>query len=481
MMLFIQIMIAATLRLQFLFARGTYWFDEMFTVHFSSLPLLQALPLWVMETNPPFHTLLTRFWIQFFSNAELVTRSSSLLLGLGSILLLYYLGKQLFDKNVSLLATGFLSLAPLHIFVSTEIRAYSLSLFLTLLSFSLFLKLVKKYDPKYFLLYFFCQTVLLYTHLTLILVPLIQFLSLYVFDSNTYTRKNFLRVNITAFALLLFWLLPSLATKFDPSSLEGWFFSPTASSGSILSTITSFFLFLPNSVSAKVIAYVMVLLLFFYLLKFIRTKQKDIHHPTILFLSIWAFMPPLVSNIFGIAIPKYSFYAAPALFLLTGFFIASLNKYWHKATILLIYLFLLVPTLTGMLKSPIFHANDYVQYMVQHQLPQSIVLTVPFREELVLTHYLTSEIPVLGVYPLDDSLSFEERIVRYNWKQLPATKEDLDRTLSDVNEKNQVYYYTTQPNTDQVSTWLTARGFTKQDTFTSNDVSNIYLHRYERP
>ena len=59
--LFLILALASALRIHLLLVRGTFWFDEMFSVHFSSLPLKDALRYWMLETNPPFYTFFCAF------------------------------------------------------------------------------------------------------------------------------------------------------------------------------------------------------------------------------------------------------------------------------------------------------------------------------------------------------------------------------------------------------------------------------------
>ena len=72
-----------------IFYRGDFTFDEMFSTHYSILPWADALKYWVMETNPPLHTLLLRGWITLLGNTEVIARFLSVVFSIGSVILLY--------------------------------------------------------------------------------------------------------------------------------------------------------------------------------------------------------------------------------------------------------------------------------------------------------------------------------------------------------------------------------------------------------
>jgi len=140
--LLIILFIASILRINLLFVRGTFWFDEIFSFHFSQLPWGQALKYWWLETNPPFHTFFLRFWVYLTGDNELLIRLSSLIFALITIILLYYWAEKSFSRQTAIISTSLLSLSGIHLFVSTEARAYSLLVLLSLISMVFYQKLI---------------------------------------------------------------------------------------------------------------------------------------------------------------------------------------------------------------------------------------------------------------------------------------------------------------------------------------------------
>ncbi|MBN1484084.1 MAG: glycosyltransferase family 39 protein [Chloroflexia bacterium] len=109
------------------------WLDEVYTVVEAGRPLSELLlALFRPSQAYPLYILGMRLWTELFGTGEAALRWPSALLGLGSVLLLYQLGRRLFGRSIGLLAAGLLALSPLAVWYSQEAKAYALSLFLVL-------------------------------------------------------------------------------------------------------------------------------------------------------------------------------------------------------------------------------------------------------------------------------------------------------------------------------------------------------------
>ena len=93
--------------------------------------------------GPLYHILLHLF-TRVFGVSEFALRTPSAIYGVVSVLLLYYLAKDLFDKKVARLAALLLALCPLHIWYSQESRMYSLWVMLILACLIVFSKILKE-------------------------------------------------------------------------------------------------------------------------------------------------------------------------------------------------------------------------------------------------------------------------------------------------------------------------------------------------
>ena len=122
-LLIILLLLAAVLRLGLL-GEKSLWFDEAFSVDFSSNSLARIWqPNFVRpETHPPLYYVGLHYWMSWFVNSELMVRLPSALVSLLNVGLIYLLGLRLFSQSVGLLAAGLLALSPLHVWYAQEAR-----------------------------------------------------------------------------------------------------------------------------------------------------------------------------------------------------------------------------------------------------------------------------------------------------------------------------------------------------------------------
>ncbi len=121
------------------------------------------------EWMPPLYFLLLRGWIMLFGEGNLNLRLLSLLIGLATILGMFFLGRTVFDEKVGLAAAALLSLVPLHLQYSQEVRPYPLAiLFVVLASWAYWnayrATACRSHEWRHWLLYTALAAPSLYTH-----------------------------------------------------------------------------------------------------------------------------------------------------------------------------------------------------------------------------------------------------------------------------------------------------------------------------
>jgi uncharacterized membrane protein len=125
---------------------NSLWLDEASTYGFA----IKSFPeIWQATTagefNPPLfywveHVMLT------FGNNEVVLRFIPALLGVLTIPLVYFVGKEFLDRNVGIIAAAAFAFSPFLIFYSQEARAYSMMLFFVAFAMIFYLKALKTND-----------------------------------------------------------------------------------------------------------------------------------------------------------------------------------------------------------------------------------------------------------------------------------------------------------------------------------------------
>jgi uncharacterized membrane protein len=475
----IPIIIATILRITMIINRGTYWFDEMFSVHFSSLPWNEALYLWTLETNPPLHTFLLRFWINIFENTEIYTRSFSLIFSIASIALTYKLAQKIFNKKTALASSLLMSVSGIHIFLGTEARTYSLLCFLSVLSFSLFFDIYykQKNSKQKKIFYIFVQILLLYSHLTAILIPFMQFCILILTKKKS---KQYILSHIGVIALFLIWFIPSVLSKLSQSSLNGWFFSSGGKDfANIFTTFTTYIFSTKISSIIETILIVLLFLLFYTIINHIK-KQKNNTQSFLIALSIWAIFPAILSNLFGIYLPKYTIIALPAFFILIGFVISQIqNKHIYYSTLFFVTFFIGTTNLP-IIFTPVHDATLLTKKIEQQETNTSVIISMPFQETLVLNRYYKGNNKIIPAYPLEDNYSQEERIVRKNWQTIPTTDETIHTMMTKYTKGKDKVFLLQYIKNGKLIKWLEKNNWTHIETTKIGYYAPQYLMIYER-
>jgi 4-amino-4-deoxy-L-arabinose transferase-like glycosyltransferase len=426
------LLLALALRISLLFFRGTLWFDEIFSIHFSTLASwAETWKYWSLETNPPLYTFLLRFYLYFGDSTNpFFTRIPALVFSLFSIAILYVFGKKIFSRSAGIYATTFFALSGIHIVASTETRSYTLFGFLTICSFFLFYELFIKNNKKrlYWFLYILVTTGLLYTHLTAAVIPISQLLALIVIGATKKDWHSWWMSQISAGLIWLPWLVPAFLSKFNSTTTTGWFFDTELFGHANLFSLltTGFFV---NNIGGQFIYTIVMILLVIGIVLLVRNfnlpttekKKKD----AILLLALWALLPIVFTALLGIFVPKYILFAYPALYLLAGYVLSLYTPNKNALRKIIIGLIIILfPSAFTIATTTVFSWQPFVNYVEKNETKNSITL-MAFPETLAWDYFYTGAQPAIGIYLQEDDLPYEERIVRFNWNKQITDDEEL--------------------------------------------------------
>lgn len=486
--LFLILTLASSFRVYLLFSRGTFWFDEMFSVYFSSLPLKDALRYWLIETNPPFYTFFLRFWLKIapMSN-ELLARLPSLIIGLASIALLYFFARKFFSERAAIASCLFFALSDIMIFLNTEARGYSFLIFFAILSFFLYFEIFfnNKKTWGWWLGYFLTNALLLSTHLTALSVPFGQALCLILLKPDKADLKKWWLGHIIIGLIWLCWFVPSIIAKIDPSSATAWFFSSDteANNGNIAILLISLFFTsfhkLPFMIFATAI---LAWLVFQYARNFknIDLEQKKQR----MVLIVWAFLLPVAGAMMGVLTAKFFALSAPALYLIAGEGLtvstAKRSKdFWRALTAAGLFI---LPSALLTSTVVVFSWHTLTGYIEKNETRESLIMITPFNEELPLRRYYHGQTPIAGLYLRDDNLALDERIVRYNWNRQVTDKKKLEDW---INKKTigtkKIFYIQYTEEYDWVHQILKKHGWKLYKKIQTGDFINMCLFEFRAP
>ncbi len=338
-LLFLIFLLGLVLRIYDL-GSESMWVDEEVSVAVAKLDLVALIKYNFLndQNHPPLYFAILHYGVLIFGDSEFASRLPSAIFGSFSIIAIYMVGRLAFNKNVGLLAALILATSTFHISYSQEARSYSLLVFLTLLSYYFYLKIVSSKKRSYFLGYILSSVLILYTHYFGFLIVAAQ--NIFFFTEYLRSRKvgelglkKWLESQVVLFLLYVPGFV-KLASTIVTSYTEGGGWRPEPS----LLRIVSYFVSFSGSVS------LFILFLIFSLLSILGLRQikdkiglKAILKPIeeyseklplsnfncVYLLVLWLFipiaLPYLVSLfIFPILILRYIIMSSPALYLLVA-------------------------------------------------------------------------------------------------------------------------------------------------------------------
>ncbi|MBM3251390.1 MAG: glycosyltransferase family 39 protein [Candidatus Omnitrophica bacterium] len=149
------------------------------------------------------YAVFTTFWSSF-SNRDFFLRLSSVLFGIGCIVLIYKTGKLLFDSSTGLIAAVIIAFSPLHIYYSQEFRMYTIvSLFALCSTYALW-QFLKTGSRGYVWVYAISHAINFYMHMTAVLLWVAQVVFFILYKEKFKSRlEEWRRCQIMALILML--------------------------------------------------------------------------------------------------------------------------------------------------------------------------------------------------------------------------------------------------------------------------------------
>ena len=160
---FISLIIAFSIFLRFfLLTNQSLWLDEGWSLILSDGRSFQENLAKILgkesgDKYQPLYYLILFYWRSTFGDSEFAVRSLSAILGIGSVITLFFTVLRIYGKNHAVLSFLLLTFSSFNIYYSQEARPYSLLIFLTSLQLYFFSKALKEEESNEFLSKcFFC-------------------------------------------------------------------------------------------------------------------------------------------------------------------------------------------------------------------------------------------------------------------------------------------------------------------------------------
>lgn len=429
------------------------WIDEAYSIKYAKLDVSQIF--FIKDRTPPLYYTFLHLWITLFGNSEFSIRFPSVIFGLLSILMIYKIGKKIFNEETGLLSSLLLGLSVLNIQYSQEARTYSLSVLLTLLSMYCFIELLKKGGRRYLTGYILFSILLIYSHIWgffIIIAQNLYFLTLFFLSKKDCQINMTKWISIQGILLLLFapWAR-ILLSQIRYVHHINWISIPTRDTvvemfrihaGSyyvlLLFLILSFFSFATiNKIDGNVNQND-----FFSSVESCRWNISFSNVSKFYFLLVWLMtpiiLPFIISRLSRVDLSsRYTIIASISFYLIVGKGISNMHKRLKPFIISIIIILLLTNSwvyFNSVRKDPWKIAVQYVDTNARND--DLLLFNPPSRKDLMFDYYSKRDDLIKKRFPLE-----ERNVDEINIKELMPTVDGYKRVwvvieYSNTSDKN---------------------------------------------
>jgi uncharacterized membrane protein len=325
--------------------RQSMWIDEIFSVNIASLSnsFSQIFDfLKVNEPHPPFYYFLIHICFCLFGYTTFVLKSFSAVIGVFGILSIYFLGKEISNKNVGLSVAAVKTFNYFHLFYSQEGRMYSLLFLTTCLSATYLLKFIKTPNYKLMLLFVVFSVLMAYSHFfgVFILIAFYAIILFYAIKSDD--MLNRLKLAIASGLLIIVLYIPAIIVVFSNKQRNSfWIQTPKMKTFDLM--LGEFFGY--SSTLKALVLVIFAASIIYYFVKKKRdpksSSQKEKINPVFVLL-VWIFGTIAISLIYSfvalpIVVSRYFIGVLPAIFILLALLINNFKLKYLELSFALIF------------------------------------------------------------------------------------------------------------------------------------------------
>ena len=341
--------------LRFAVANVPLWYDEGHSV----LVAIQNFPFGIDNflftkdfQHTPFYFYFLHFWLKIFGNSEILMRMSSVIFGLACIPMGYILGNKLCNKNVGFISALLITVSPLMIYYSIEIRMYAMVTLLAMVSMNYFLDFEEKGDKKSLAKLLVANTLIPYLLIGGIVFYVGQIISYTIYllltqKENTKKLCSYLTYQVYQLVLLIPYFVIAIYYAVKRSNFI-MFHIPPFSFMHFIGNLQNFFstrvgaLFWVNYTPWYIdfLFFVAVIIPIIYFINaLIRTfKEKDSKLFMLFSIVAISYFIILLSAILQVIVivPRYIIFVVPFIFILAAVGFSKMPK-WHMTLFLVFF------------------------------------------------------------------------------------------------------------------------------------------------
>jgi mannosyltransferase len=294
--------LALALRL-FHLGAWSFWHDEALTILLARKSLPDLVAITAADVHPPLYFLLVKLFL-FLGQSEFVVRLPSALCSVGAVVMLYLIGRDLFDERVGLVSSFIMAVSPLQLFYAQEARMYAQLLLLTGCAVWAFIRALRDNRLRWWGL--FMASAALSSYTAYFSLPIFLAMALYVLLVD---RR---RERILSFGLSLAGVaglyLPWLGVFFSQTrAVLASYWIETPHLLVLLTTLNGFFVGISLPAFWIAVSLVVTLFIFFAILNNVRhaLSEGSADSPALLWLLLWLLLPLLGTYLVSLVRPLF--------------------------------------------------------------------------------------------------------------------------------------------------------------------------------
>jgi uncharacterized membrane protein len=369
------LLVAAFLRFNGLTFQGL-WGDELTSVVSSSTDRSfgRIIAHYRTDPHPPLFFLVLHYWFYLFGFNEWSARLLVALIGISSVLAVYLLGKESYNKKAGLIAATIAAFNYFNLYYSQEVRPYILLFLAAALSYTFFLRLIKEQTRKNVIYYSLSSVLLIYSHYFGLFILLSQgiFLLYYLLSEKETPRLELLKYFSVSGVIILVLYSPWIPTLLRMMGRKHhWIAKPPAPDF----FITYFHRFFGDE---PFLVMVFAALIFLLLLHFMGLKregaspagQLDLAVPVLFSWAFFSLFIPYYRSLTTVPmlVPHYAIGTLPALIVMAAVSIALFKHRTFK--ILLVSAIILVSAVN------IYYHKGYYKTVTKAQWREAAELAI---------------------------------------------------------------------------------------------------------
>ncbi|MEC4884647.1 MAG: glycosyltransferase family 39 protein [Scytonema sp. PMC 1070.18] len=191
----------------------------------------------------PVYFVLTRWWMNWFGDSIITTRTLPFIFSLFILPCVYWLCLELFPSQLTgWIAMALIAISPVHLFFSTYVRFYSLSTLTILISCITLLRAMRINNKMSWILYAVFLTISFYTYLFSGLVAIGHGIYILLREKIKITKKVIAYMGSSLVATICFfpWLIVIIKSLSTVKSNTGWLVQDASIKDRILTWIHNF-------------------------------------------------------------------------------------------------------------------------------------------------------------------------------------------------------------------------------------------------